>query len=245
MAEFVTRIRTEDGDKQIDYNALANLPDLSAVAKHTHTPESIGAAPAEHTHTRSEITDFPTSLPANGGNADTLDGKHADEFVLTADIEEMSLTSFGVDATAEELNYVAGVTSDIQAQLNGKSPYSHRHSATDIVSGALLSSRGGTGNDLSNIPIGAVICKHPDNTGLWYTEAVSGAFYAPAPNTAPQFGVLPIPQGGIGSSDGATGLKNLFAAGYTILSPYQFGTTLEGQTPIAGRLFFVKANKED
>ena len=29
-----------------------------------------------HKHTKSEITDFPTSLPANGGNADTVDGKH-------------------------------------------------------------------------------------------------------------------------------------------------------------------------
>ena len=27
-----------------------------------------------HTHTRSQITDFPTSLPANGGNADTIAG---------------------------------------------------------------------------------------------------------------------------------------------------------------------------
>ena len=34
----------------------------------------------EHEHTVSDITDFPTSLPANGGNADTLDGKHASDF---------------------------------------------------------------------------------------------------------------------------------------------------------------------
>lgn len=29
---------------------------------------------------KAELTDIPTSLPANGGNADTLDGKHADDF---------------------------------------------------------------------------------------------------------------------------------------------------------------------
>ncbi len=69
------------------------------------TPGNIGAAPASHTHddryyteteintklnakantshthTKSQITDFPTSLPANGGNADTLDGKHASDFL--------------------------------------------------------------------------------------------------------------------------------------------------------------------
>ena len=30
-----------------------------------------GKADTEHTHTKSQITDFPTSLPANGGTADT------------------------------------------------------------------------------------------------------------------------------------------------------------------------------
>lgn len=35
-----------------------------------------------HTHTKSQITDFPTSMPANGGNADTVDGVHA--YIVTA-----------------------------------------------------------------------------------------------------------------------------------------------------------------
>lgn len=47
--------------------------------------DTIDAAIAEkasstHTHKTSDITDFPESLPANGGNADTLDGKHANDF---------------------------------------------------------------------------------------------------------------------------------------------------------------------
>lgn len=33
-----------------------------------------------HKHTKSEITDFPTSLPANGGNADTVGGKKPSDF---------------------------------------------------------------------------------------------------------------------------------------------------------------------
>ncbi len=36
--------------------------------------------PSAHTHTKSQISDFPTSLPANGGNADTVDGLHASSF---------------------------------------------------------------------------------------------------------------------------------------------------------------------
>lgn len=34
-------------------------------------------ANSSHTHTKSNITDFPSSMPANGGNADTIDNKHA------------------------------------------------------------------------------------------------------------------------------------------------------------------------
>ena len=34
----------------------------------------------DHEHTVSDVTDFPTSLPANGGNAETVGGKHADDF---------------------------------------------------------------------------------------------------------------------------------------------------------------------
>lgn len=40
--------------------------------------------PSSHTHTKSQITDFPTSLPANGGNADTVDGFHASDFATTS-----------------------------------------------------------------------------------------------------------------------------------------------------------------
>lgn len=38
-----------------------------------------GKSDKGHTHTKSEITDFPTSLPANGGNADTVDNYHANQ----------------------------------------------------------------------------------------------------------------------------------------------------------------------
>lgn len=41
-----------------------------------------------HTHTTSQIMGFPTSLPANGGNADTVDGYHAADFVLKTTHDE-------------------------------------------------------------------------------------------------------------------------------------------------------------
>lgn len=52
---------------------------------------------------------------------------------------------------------------------------------------------------------------------------------------------VPVNKGGTGSTSGADGLKNLFAAGGTVLSSHQYGTMDE--RPAAGtkgRIFFVK-----
>ena len=37
-----------------------------------------------HKHKKADITDFPTALPANGGNADTVDNKHASDFATAS-----------------------------------------------------------------------------------------------------------------------------------------------------------------
>ena len=46
---------------------------------HSHSKSEItdfptSMQPTSHTHGKSDITDFPTSLPASGGNADTVGG---------------------------------------------------------------------------------------------------------------------------------------------------------------------------
>lgn len=48
---------------------------------------------------------------------------------------------------------------------------------------------------------------------------------------------VPMTRGGTGATDGATGLKNLLAAGNTVLSSKQYGTTLPS-AGTAGRIFF-------
>lgn len=48
---------------------------------------------------------------------------------------------------------------------------------------------------------------------------------------------VPIAKGGTGSTDGATGLKNLFAAGYTVISDKQCGVEFPADAP-DGTLFF-------
>ena len=65
-------------------------------------------------------------------------------FGITATAAELNKLD-GCTATVTELNYVDGVTSNIQTQLNGKAASSHNHSASNITSGTLPITRGGTG----------------------------------------------------------------------------------------------------
>ena len=54
------------------------------------TASDVGAATNNHTHNYNDLSNTPTiptipsSLPANGGNADTVDGKHASDFATAA-----------------------------------------------------------------------------------------------------------------------------------------------------------------
>lgn len=49
-----------------------------------------------------------------------------------------SLASFGITASAAEINYTKGVTSSIQTQLNGKAPSSHSHSTASTSSAGFM-----------------------------------------------------------------------------------------------------------
>ena len=55
----------------------------------------------------------------------------------------------------------------------------------------------------------------------------------------PENNVVPIANGGTSASDGATGLKNLFASGNTVLSSYQYGDILP-TAGTKGRIFFKR-----
>ena len=98
-----------------------------------------------------------------------------------------SLSSFGITATATELNYCDGVTSNIQTQLNGKASSSHSHSELSPIQltnqslnnyyGDVAFYYAGGGNTCTNKPSGV------DNFGMfsfrsaggWYTQILYGS----------------------------------------------------------------------
>lgn len=55
--------------------------------------------------------------------------------------------------------------------------------------------------------------------------------------------ITPIANGGTNSSNGATGLANLFASGNTVLSSYQYGDELPTAGTV-GRIFFKRLIEE-
>ncbi len=68
--------------------------------------------PSSHNHTKGEITDFPTSLPANGGDADTLDGKHDIDFVQRIDL----LTAEIVNNANYNVSYMGDLADTLASQ---------------------------------------------------------------------------------------------------------------------------------
>lgn len=90
-----------------------------AAGDHTHTPASIGAAAANHSHSYNDLTNKPTiptvpaSLPANGGNADTVDNKHASDFAAASHIHSTTPVTVVADlndyAIAGVYSFAAGV----------------------------------------------------------------------------------------------------------------------------------------
>ncbi|WP_246582803.1 pyocin knob domain-containing protein [Clostridium mobile] len=77
--DMLKSIYDKNSNGKID---VAEVADSVTWAGVTGKPSSFN--PSTHTHTKAQVTDFPSSLPANGGNADTVDGKHASDFLLKA-----------------------------------------------------------------------------------------------------------------------------------------------------------------
>lgn len=62
-----------------------------------------------------------------GSNVQVNHDEASGHVTISATVPQATLASLGITATAQELNYTDGVTSNIQTQLNGKAAASHTH----------------------------------------------------------------------------------------------------------------------
>lgn len=124
----------------------------------------------------------------------------------------MAISKGGTNATTAE---------DARTNL-GAASEDHTHDAsTNDITGTLPIIKGGTGATTAA----------DARTNLGVTPANIGA--------KAEDDIEDMEHGGTGASDGATGLKNLLAAGPTVLSSHQYGTELPDPGTV-GRIFFKK-----
>lgn len=111
MATETTNLKLNKPDKTDFYNidlVNANMDKIDeAVA---------GKADTTHKHNKADISDFPSSLPANGGNADTIGGKSPSEFA-------------NASHTHDERYYTE---TEVDTKLNAKANSSHTHTKADV-----------------------------------------------------------------------------------------------------------------
>lgn len=150
------------------------------------------------------------------GSTITLNGSDGSETSVTDSNTTYSLSSFGVTATATELNYMDGVTSNVQTQLNGKAASSHSHNtASTSAAGFLRQLNGSTSNYLRGDGTWAT----PPNTTY---SNMTGA----STSAAGKVGLVPAPSAGAANrylrSDGTWAVPPDTNTTYTLSS---FGIT--------------------
>lgn len=86
------------GNKEITGGGVTIDDTLSDTSKNPVQNKVINAA----LNSKANLSDIPTTLPANGGNADTVDGKHASDFALKTDIPTTLPANGGMADAARE-----------------------------------------------------------------------------------------------------------------------------------------------
>lgn len=153
------------------------------------TAAEIGAATSSHTHSNA-TTSAAGFLPKLGGG--TTNYLRADgTWAKPPDTNTTyTLSSFGITATAAELNkldglattktelgYLDGVTSNVQTQLNGKAASSHTHSYLPLSGGTLtgnVTARTITPSADSTYNIGSSTVRYANIYADTFTGALSG-----------------------------------------------------------------------
>lgn len=173
-----TIIHTHGTDYYCGSGPVALKSDLSGYATTSALTSGLaGKANTSHTHTIAQVSGLQTELdsklesadlseyalktdiPSLSGGAAATSGQYVSGVTVSghkvtvtkATLPVVTLASLGVTATAAELNYMDGVTSNVQTQLNGKAASSHTHTASQ-VSGLATVATSGSYNDLSDKP---------------------------------------------------------------------------------------------
>ena len=191
-----TIIHTHGTDYYCGSGPVALKSDLSGYATTSALTSGLaGKANTSHTHTIAQVSGLQseldsklesadlsgyalkTDIPSLSGGASATSGQYVSGVtvsghkvtVIKAALPVVTLASLGVTATATELNYVDGVTSNIQTQLNGKQA-TITGGASSIVTNNLTESRA-----LVSDASGKVTVSPITSTELGYLDGVTSS----------------------------------------------------------------------
>ena len=138
------------------YDDLSDKPTSMTPTAHTHAQSDVtglatalsGKANATHTQGQADITGLEDALEAKADATHTHDYAASSHTHTVAQVSgtlpltkggtgattaAAALTNLGLTATAAELNYMDGVTSNVQTQINGKAASSHTHAQSEVT----------------------------------------------------------------------------------------------------------------
>lgn len=162
-------------------------------------------APKSHTHTKSQITDFPKSMPANGGNSTTVNGHSVNSDVPAG--AKFTDTTYSVATASSNGLMTAADKAKLDGIASNANNYSHPTSA---------------GN--KHIPAGGsagqILRWSADGTATWGADkdTTYTNFVGATANASGKAGLVPAP---------STGATNLF-----LRSDGTWGSVAEKQTSI-------------
>ena len=192
---------------KITTNEQGHVTAATAVTKNDITALGI---PGSDTNTNTTYT------LSKSGSTITLEGSDGSSSEVTDANTTYTLSSFGITATATELNYMDGVTSNVQTQLNGKAASSHTHeTASTTAAGFLRQLNGSTSSFLRGdgtwaTPTATVADGSITSAKLASNAVTSGKIAANAVNA------ISIATGAVGTSELASNAVTLAKLGLDV-----------------------------
>ena len=165
-------------------NGTAAVGTATTVARSDHvhplqttiSGNAASATKATNDSANQAITGYIRSLSVSGKVITYTRGDGTTGTITTQDTDTTyTLGSFGITATAAELNYCDGVTSNIQTQLDGKAPTSHGNHVPTVqtANNAIFLRNDNTWQTVTPANIGAAASSHTHST---YMPIAGGTF---------------------------------------------------------------------
>lgn len=206
------------------------------LSSHTHTPATIGAAPASHTHTKANITDFPASMPASDVSAwakaaskPTYTNTEVGAAAASHNHTKANITDFPASMPASDVYAWAKAASKpaYSAAEVGAAASGHSHNLQDL-GGTVPVAKGGTGGTTRQTGYNGLGICH--GYGTCSTANSNNTFYFPITFAGPPIVIAcwATTEGNVSGDWGALKVHDITATSFAINAAGSLPSTVQG-----------------